>query len=1082
MTMLCSTLIWAQAVSTSQISGTVQDAGGGAVTGATVTVTQTDTGFMRNATTGSDGSYLLPTLPIGPYRMEVTKEGFSTFVEPGIVLEVNTNPTINPVLKVGAVSEQVTVEAEALAVESHSSGIGQVIDQLSISELPLNARQPINMIFLGGVSVPQSDGNLVSNRSYPTVSLSVAGGQTNGISYVMDGASHNDPYNNLNLPLPFPDALQEFKVETSSVGAQYGQHASAAVNPLTKSGSNGFHGDLFEYARNYLFNARNFFATSRDSLKQNQFGGTIGGPIRKNKLFFFVGFQETIKRSNPGGSFNFVPTTAMLGGDFTVEASRTCQAKALTLAAPFANNVLPASLINPIAVKLINFLPKSSDPCGRVNYAIGSNLREIQTIGRVDYQMTSKQSMFLRYLLSNNVQPIISDPANIFTFNATAQDNWAHSVVLGDNYVISPNTFSSTRLTMNLSRNDRYVLPFFSAADLGINVTSPVSHYVGLSVSGGISIGGGATNPGYFHTQTYGVSEDLTLVRGHHQLSAGFEYLRAIMYTQNNRPSNGQLTFNGQATSVSGVAGLGYADLLEGALDSFSQGNVDFDDNASQYYAFYAQDSWKINRHLSMNFGVRFEPYLPQRNLDNQVDSFSLPNLANNVLSTTMKTAPAGLIFTGDSGLPGGQTYGYKAFHLLPRAGLVWDPDGKGKTSVRISYGLLYDTPHLFFYDHMNNNPPWGATVSLSGGPFNLQNPWATYPGGNPFAAAGGRIGFFPLGGVFTVAPADLKANQVQTWNVAAQRQIGTWLVSATYVGNETAHLWTGQELDTSPYIPGTCAAGQYGLTAPGPCSTLANEGARKALTILNPKQGIYYSSVANVNDGSTSSYNAMLLSGQHRLGNNFSVLANWTWSHCVATPSSTEITGASYEQPYNLAADRSNCAQDLRHVLNVSGILTTPRFSGKWLRLFASGWQAAPIIRFTTSALVTVTTGVDNALTGVANQRANQLLPNVYSSPATLTSYLNPLAFGPPATGTYGPTRPLTIAGPSTLTIDMAVTRIFRIRESKQLQFRAEAFNVPNSFEPGLPVTAENSSTFGQITSQANSGRIMQFAIKYVF
>src|SRR5215469_12136892 len=289
--------LYAQSVS--QISGTVRDATGGAIAGAIVTVTQTDTGLTRTSDTDENGFYTLPSLPVGPYRMDVKKPGFTTYVQSGIVLQVATAPTIDPVLTVGAVSESVQVEAAAAMVETNSTGVGQVVNQQQVLELPLNGRQVTQLITLaGGSNTVQagfgqapSVGNLISSKNYPNEALvSIAGGMLNGTSYLLDGGTHNDVFNNLNLPLPFPDAIQEFKVETSALPAAYGQHSGGAVNVVSKSGSNDFHGDAFEFVRNGYFNARDFFAPVNDNLKRNQFGGTVGGPIRKNKLFFFLGY------------------------------------------------------------------------------------------------------------------------------------------------------------------------------------------------------------------------------------------------------------------------------------------------------------------------------------------------------------------------------------------------------------------------------------------------------------------------------------------------------------------------------------------------------------------------------------------------------------------------------------------------------------------------------------------------------------------------------------------------------------------------------------------------------------------------
>ena len=298
------------AQSVSQISGTVKDGTGAAIPGAEVTVTQTDTGVTRTAQTDASGVYSLPSLPLGPYRMEVKKDGFTTYVQSGIVLQVDTAPTVDPVLKVGAVSESVQVEAAAAMVETHSTGVGQVVNSQDVVELPLNGREITQLITLaGGSNAVQygfgqapSSGNLISSKNYPNEALvSVAGGMLNGTTYLLDGGTHNDPFNNLNLPLPFPDAVQEFKVETSSLPAEYGQHSAGAVNVVSKSGSNAFHGDAFEFVRNGDFNARDFFAPTSDNLKRNQFGGHLGRPDQEEQAVFLPGLSGHINPFGAGG-------------------------------------------------------------------------------------------------------------------------------------------------------------------------------------------------------------------------------------------------------------------------------------------------------------------------------------------------------------------------------------------------------------------------------------------------------------------------------------------------------------------------------------------------------------------------------------------------------------------------------------------------------------------------------------------------------------------------------------------------------------------------------------------------------------
>src|SRR6478672_893622 len=257
---------WAQAVAGSQVSGVVKDASGGVLPGVDVTITKTDTGTARTVITDADGRYAFPNLPVGPYRLKVVLQGFNTYVQEGIVLQVNTNPTIDVALAVGNVGEQVTVVASSATVETRSTGVGQVIDNQQVMEIPLNGRQATELIFLSGLATSAPAGDLNTNKNFPTVTISVAGGQANGITYIMDGGTHNDPFNSLNLPTPFPDALQEFKVETSALPARYGYHAASAVNIVTKSGTNKLHGDVFEFNRDKRFNARNYFAPTKDSL------------------------------------------------------------------------------------------------------------------------------------------------------------------------------------------------------------------------------------------------------------------------------------------------------------------------------------------------------------------------------------------------------------------------------------------------------------------------------------------------------------------------------------------------------------------------------------------------------------------------------------------------------------------------------------------------------------------------------------------------------------------------------------------------------------------------------------------------
>jgi hypothetical protein len=305
-------IAWAQA--TSQIQGTVEDTSGAVIPGVEVKATHAETGIARTAVSNEDGRYALPNLPLGPYRLEVNAPGFSPFVQTGIVLQVASIPTVNIALKPGAITETVQVEANAGLVETQTTSIGMVIENQRIVEIPLNGRNPVELIQLAGAAVAAGQAGKAGVAR--GLNISVAGSLLSGVTYLLDGALHNNPFDAVNLPFPFPDALQEFKVETSTMQAQSGLHAGGVVSAVVKSGGNEFHGNLFEFFRNGVLNARNANAVRRDTLKRNQYGGTIGGPVKKDKIFFFAGYQGTKRRSDPVDRTGFVPTPRMLAGDF----------------------------------------------------------------------------------------------------------------------------------------------------------------------------------------------------------------------------------------------------------------------------------------------------------------------------------------------------------------------------------------------------------------------------------------------------------------------------------------------------------------------------------------------------------------------------------------------------------------------------------------------------------------------------------------------------------------------------------------------------------------------------------------------
>ncbi len=1096
-----STVVWAQAVSTSQIKGTVTDASGLSVAGAEVKVTQTATGLTRSVATGPDGGYVFSNLPIGPYRLEVSKEGFTKYVQTGIVLEVNSNPTIDASLKVGAVSEQVEVEANAAMVETQSTGVGQVINNQQIAELPLNGRNVTDLIYLAGAVTP---GRSFRASSQSSVYISVAGGGVGSLTYLLDGGTHNDPLSNANLPLPFPDTLQEFKVETSALPAQYGYHAAGAVNAVTKAGTNQIHGDAFEFVRNYKFNARNSFQPVRDSLKRNQFGGTIGGPIKKDKLFYFLGYQDNIVKSTPASTVAFVPTPAMLQGDFSVVASSLCRPVPAVLPASlgFVNNKIDPSRFNPISLNLEKYLPTTADPCGKITYAPPASFTEHQGVAKVDYQITSKHSLFGRYFVQHFESPAGDPSHGVLVASIGGASNNVFNATLGDTYLLTPSMISSFHLMANRTSNTTVYNKYFNLQDLGVsNVTQlPVNQfgkYMGGWTVGGAGGAGGftmATTPSFQPYTTWQVSEDVNMTHGSHQISFGMLFVNLKATAINYLNSAGGFTFNGQFTQVGPVAGIANADFLLGMASSFVQSGPSYSDQHQNIFGLYVQDAWKVSRRLTVTAGLRWDPFFGHTNPYNETLTFSLDNFVNNVVSKQFPKAPAGMVFGGDPGLATNKYSPNKLNTFSPRVGIVWDPAGDGKTSIRAGYGFFYDFPS-FAFDQFGFSPPWGASLTVPNPP-SLADPWANTPGGNPFPLPPAKDFNFLRGNLQLTYgyPLDLKPTYIQQYNLSIQRQIKNWLVSASYVGNGTRHLWLNNPVNQAQFM-GLGACTINGVAYPV-CSTTGNVPARRRLNFVNPAWGTYYGETEVLDTGGTGYYNGLVLSAQHRFGHNFTSSTNFTWSHCISdyyTPA-LGLSLFSETQYNNRKADRGPCpGADVRKVFNQTLLVAAPKYSNHVVQAIAGDWKLAISAVIQSGPPINVATTLDQALSGTPGQRPNQVLPDVYLPNKGPNGWLNPKAFAQPAPGTYGNMTNGAIRGPGSFVLNAALSRVFRITEHQSIEVRGEAFNLPNWVNLYNPVTSLIAPNFGQIVPSNTAGlgaitqatqdpRIMQFALKYVF
>jgi len=1084
--LLCGGVAWAQA--TAELAGRVTDESGAVLPGVTVTATQTETGFTRSGVTDGTGAWIMPNLPTGPYRLEVSLQGFRTYVQTGIVLQVGARPTINAELAVGNLEETVSVEAAAPIVDVRSAGISAVVEQERIVELPLQGREVTDLILLAGSAFQSGRPN---NKGFQGgVSISVAGGMLAGIAYVLDGAMHNDVQNDGGLPLPFPDALQEFRVATSGLSAENGMHAGASVNAVTKSGTNALHGNAFEFLRDRRFNATNPFAARGpdgkrldDGLRRNQYGGTLGGPLVRDKLFVFGGYQATRVRVTPTDNIAYVPTAAMLAGDFTAFAAPACNSgRQIALRAPFVNNRIDPAQFSPVALNLVAKLPKTDDSCGETKFGLPLHQDQWQAVTRTDYQLSANNSVFGRYIATkhNDLSSYSLSGGNAIATANPNIDNLGQSLTLGHTAVVGTNVVNALRFAFNRTAVHRFNDDFFTPSDLGARIYNHSStREMQLSVTGGFNISRAQASQSTADNNAFQVGDELTLVRGRHQigLGANLAYWRVEMWSYSQ--ANGNFTFNGQIT------GLGLSDFLVGRPSAFTQGSRIGLRFHHWYQGLYVQDAWRATDRVTVNAGLRWEPYSGQQIDEGSVAHFSLDRFRQGVKSTQFVNAPAGLTYFGDPDYDRRSGFKMQWWNLAPRAGVAWDVSGDGRMAVRASYGLAYDMPAGETWFNGAVGPPYSNRLTLTNPPGGFADPFASV-GGNPFPIVTRPDMTFPPFGLLGAVDPENNAPRVQQWNVTLERQFGTdWGASVSYLGSYTDRFLGRVEQNPGVYLgAGPCTL-PNGVSYPV-CTVPANLNNRRVLSLENPREGQYIGTLELFDDVTTTDYRGLKLSFQRRAASGVRLNGNWTWGRCLGGllargggGGGDNGAGGPYVNPADLDYDRGHCDWDQTHLANVTVGYLSPQFTGAVLRALASNWQLSGIVSARSGDWLTVTTGV-TGFNGLAN-RVDQVSDDVYGE-KTLDRYLNRAAFAQPAPGTFGNHPRTSIKGTGAWKTDLAVSRLFSFGAAQKLEARLEAFNLFNTFNWGNPTTNLSSGNFGRIQSMAGDPRILQFGIKYGF
>jgi len=1067
--------LWGQQRDSARLYGRIVDQQGAVIPQALITLTQVQTGVVRTAQSNTAGEWAFPVIPVGEYKLKVQKEGFRALEQTGIVLQVNDNRRVDLSLTVGSVNTTVNVQAEAVAVDLSGGTLKGIVDNARALELPLNGRDLADLTLLvpgvqsaAGVAGGSGDG---AKMAFAARRFSIDGARNNTLSFTLDGGDNMDNLQNTMLPYPFPDAVQEFSVETSGQGAEFGRNNGGRVNIVTKGGTNGFHGDAFEFVRNTAFDANNFFSHGPDNLKQNQAGFTFGGPVKKDKLFFFGGYQQTWIRSLGTSPSHLSMTQAHRQGDFSdlLSGSKPIQLVDPTKGnAPYTNNQIPNTEWSPAAQNLLKYAPLPGSD-GLVHYSVPSRQNAHEWITRVDYNVNQKSNFYVRLYRNYQETPPFMAPNNIFS-TTQGTTGTAENGTVAFNYTLSPRMLVQTRFTANEYDGIRVYSVPFTMKTLGINI-NPFSNQIGASLSGTSNWGFGTGAPATFARANLEFAQSWQWIRGRHSVVWGANIEDSRYNEYNEFHSDGSFGFSGQFT------GFDQADFIIGQFSSFVQGNGEIEFKRLHYFGFYAGDTFRLTPRLTLDFGARWEPYFPITDLNDRITMFSQAAYSAGTVSQVFVNSPPGLLYVGDKG-PSGNTLPTGVIpndyrHFGPRFGFAWDVFGNGKTSLRGGYGIYYDSPETYAYNNMNDQSPFSFTVNFTSGSFD--NPYAGRQNLNVFPYSGD----FQKNSAFQLpmTAAALQTTQTlpysQSWNLTLERQMRqNWIVTASYVGSKGTHLWG--DFDNNP------ATYNSSLTL---AQNLQTINARR------PRQ--QYQELDLLMAGLNQSYNSFQFSVERRISRGFSNKLSYTLSKNLDYLSSNaQITSNTLWDPYNFFQFHGPSDFDRRHRFVDSVVYHVPDAGHAMKSRYASAvmgnWQVSGIITLETGSPFTVTSSNNANATG-ATSTAKLVGPITIASGRhnEIAAYFNTSSFAQADPGTFGTLGRNSIYGPAYLNTDTAAYRNFPLHflgDQGKLTFRAEFFNLFNRADLGNPGASVGSGTFGKITGVSAGPRILQFSMKLFF
>ncbi|HVW84792.1 MAG TPA: carboxypeptidase regulatory-like domain-containing protein [Bryobacteraceae bacterium] len=1071
-------LVAAAQDTTAVLEGLITDPSGGVISGAAVRVTNSANGYTQSQKSSSSGSYHL-SLPPGQYVLTVEASNFGRYTRTGVQLNVSQTARIDVSLTLVRDKDTVTVNAESPLVNTSSNEIGNVVTTRELEDLPLNGRnftqlgllQPGVAPLTGGLA--EAGGSLRGGQAY-----AVDGQRPESNNYLLNGLTNvNRVDGGYALKTPV-DAIQEFRILTQTAPAEYGGTSGATTTVVTRSGTNAVHGVLYEFLRNDALDARNFFASTVEPLKQNQFGGTLGGPLRKNKDFFF-GYYEGFRNVQGVTQSATVPSDAQRTGDFSgVRDPQTGQPVPLInyfSGQPFPNNMIPSQAISPIAQKLVQFYPHAN--AGPNLFITTQNRRNQTDQGgiRLDHVFREADQLAFHYTQSrsSNIDPLSVAGANVPGF-PVGEDIGTHEASISETHLFSNSAVNIFRAGFFRNGFDTdNPLNRTSPRDLGFNYDSSLATAKGTPffiVSGYASIGDPITGPRDTTQNTYEAQDSFAKTFAAHSFKTGVEFRRNQINMTEGIASNGFFVFAPFPASDP------FASFLLGFPVVFFQGGGDFNRGLRNIdFAAYAQDEWRVTPRLTINYGLRWELSTPFTDIRNRMNAW-----APGKQSKVYPNAPAGLLFPGDPGVPDGiaPIYG-KAF--MPRVGFAWDPTGSGKTSVRGAYGIFYDS-----FTNGVGGPlqaplsalPWTQARQLSA-PINFTDPWH---GQNPFSLTS-----FPQPTTVLTVESGMRPPYAQNWNLSVQRSLaGNLLLDVRYIGNKGTRLPRLIEANPAVYGPGATAdnADQRRLYAGchgpgGPCD---------------------FGSVGLITDSTNSTYHAGQVALSRRFSNGLAFLASYTYSKTLDYVSTFNVSGSAprlvagendlAQNPFDLNAEHGPSIMDARHRFVFSGsyALPSPRSSNRIATAALSGWQFNTIANFSSGTPFTVYDSANVSLQGsspeitgfyssrpdlIADPNAGSHTPDNWVSRSVFRR-LDPLT----QAGQFGNEGRNVVRGPGIGNVDLSLLKIFRVAENMRLQFRAECFNVANHANFGLPDNDLASPNFGRVL-EAGPPRLLQFGLK---